>query len=152
MRILRLACALAALTAAREAPAMETGPDCSALIVSAAFVSAQFHAVRGNPERSDFATAPALALQNANWARKMSTVFEALGKQARSDDGRSAFSSAGASMSMLASEPVEGPAAGNPKLACSIAPNPGPKLLSRQLNSLSRLEQRLRDAWSRACR
>jgi hypothetical protein len=125
--------------------------DCAALIVSAAFVSAQRHSVRANPESEQFASAPALALHIANWASKMATVFKALGKLARTPLGRSAFSDAQASMSNFAAEPVEGPRA-DPDRSCAAAPNRAPRLVHRQLEGLLGLERQLRTAWERACR
>lgn len=148
-RLAALLCALAG--SVPTAWGLEDNPDCPALALSAAFVSVQSHALRANPERSSFGAAPAMALQNANWASKMTVVFEALGRQARSESGRAAFSRAKVAMSMLAGAAVEAPPQGDPGRSCAAPPNDGPSVLNRQLTALAGAERQLRDAWVDAC-
>lgn len=149
---LRIAALLVLLAgSARRARALESNPDCAALALSAAFVSVQSAALRVNPERSSYLSAPAIALQNANWAGKMAIVFEALGREARSETGRAAFSKAKVAMTMLAGEPVESPSPGDPRFFCAAPRNEGPSALTRQLASLAGTERQLRRAWSEEC-
>lgn len=151
MRAVLIAATIAALGPCRTAVAQEPNPDCPSLAVAAGFVAVQAHSLRANPERGSYSSAPVLALQNANWARKAALVFDALERQAASEAGRGAFSKAKASLSMLSGEPIASPGRASPAQACAVGPNAGPRTLDRQLDGLLRAERGLLEAWAEAC-